>query len=95
MIFQIFFQEFYRWSDPHASRVGTEEIITDPHRGLLKEGFLLCVHRIDLDGLLAVSGFFQEFLVEFIRLYDSGLYDFGICFFEQRLNKENFTINYY
>lgn len=23
------------------------------------------------------------------------LYDFGICFFEQRLNKENFTINYY
>ena len=23
------------------------------------------------------------------------LYDFGICFFEKRLNKENFTINYY
>ena len=23
------------------------------------------------------------------------LYDFGICFFEQRLNKENFIINYY
>lgn len=23
------------------------------------------------------------------------LYDFGICFFEKRLNKENFVINYY
>ena len=75
---EVFLQEFHGRSDPQAARIGTEEVASHPHRGLLCEGLVLRIDGIHLHRLLAVARLLQELLVEFVRLGDMRLYDFSL-----------------
>ena len=79
MFFQIILQIFYGRIYPHATWIWTEKVASHPHCRLLKKAFVLCVYRIDFHSLFAMSGSFQEVLVESIWLYDSCLENFCLC----------------
>ena len=79
MLCKILLEISDRRTDPEASRVRTEKISTHPHRHLLQHGLVLCIHRIDFHGFLAMARPAQNFLVHLIRLDDPRLENFRLC----------------